>query len=953
MECSAPSPLTLEGVSANPLFGSLEPAIRPAQLPEEERIPLTQFRNRVHQTGLDTPKFAMKFSSSLKFNAVVEWWDEYIAYDALKKYIYHLERQKHEALVQSHDIDSATERTSLVDRFGLLQDTDALFKPLLDAELQKISSFYALQEKQLLQELAELEELVKEQDDIGMLAGRFYQWDDDDEEDEDDWHSTERSQDPSVSKRRRRASTSVGRAMSQGASHSREVRARRVSVSSTEENLDLEAALASLRVPPGHSFPDPVPEGEEPLPESSIGRSGIGESLGRSRSPTGRVRGFASRLRSSIASLGSPLTPVSGNGESIWTSKQNFATDTQLLFKRRITNLYVQVSALRSYVELNFSGFRKVLKKYDKVTESSLKAHYLHDILEPTPPFDQVSRARIADAQSALLQLYSKCVTHGDTAAAQRYLKLNLREHIAWERDTVWRQMIGQERRGEGGTPLGAPVDTAEEKAFVVHTRVGRVRLSRRKAWVVFSALIFAVLLNVQTVKGEEANRCFAVLVFATLLWATEAIPLFVTSTMVPALLVWLRVIRDADTGGRLNPAEATRRTFSWVFSVMFSPTIMLLIGGFTIAAALSKTNIDRVLITRVLSLAGTRPNVVLLAVMGVACFASMWISNVAAPTLCFTLVRPILRTLPPKASFGPCLILAIALAANIGGQSSPISSPQNLIALQAMQPPLDWGRWFLVALPVSGMSVVLIWLLLLVSYRPSRLPTGDGSLEIRSIRPTRENFGVKQWWVTFVCIATISLWVVEHAIEEWIGDMGVIAIIPIVAFFGTGVLKKDDFEQFLWSVVFLAMGGIALGKGVTSSGLLDKMDVLIRGFVEGRSEFGVVVVLTVVILVVSTFISHTIASVLLVPIAKAVGENLPGNQANLLIFITGLACSTGMGMPVSGFPNQTAATQEDEMGQLYLTNVDFLKNGVPASVIAALVVASLGYALMKLVGVD
>jgi len=410
--------------------------------------------------------------------------------------------------------------------------------------------------------------------------------------------------------------------------------------------------------------------------------------------------------------------------------------------------------------------------------------------------------------------------------------------------------MIGRERRGEGGTPLGAPVDTTEEKAFEVRTRVGRVRLSRRKAWIVLSVLIFSILLNVQTIEEEEANRCFAVLVFVTLLWATEAIPLFVTSTMVPALLVLLRVIRDADTGERLSPAEATR----WTFSVMFSPTIMLLIGGFTIAAALSKTNIDRVLITRVLSLAGTRPSIVLLSVMGVACFASMWISNVAAPTLCLTLVRPILRTLPPKASFGPCLVLAIALAANIGGQSSPISSPQNLIALQAMQPPLDWGRWFLVAIPVSGVSIVLIWLLLLVSYRPSRLPTGDGSLEIKNIRPTRERFTVKQWWVTFVCMTTISLWVIEHAIEEWIGDMGVIAIIPIVAFFGSGILKKDDFEQFLWSVVFLAMGGIALGKGVTSSGLLDKMDVLIRGFVEGRSEFGVVVVLTLVILVSYTY---------------------------------------------------------------------------------------------------
>lgn len=140
--------------------------------------------------------------------------------------------------------------------------------------------------------------------------------------------------------------------------------------------------------------------------------------------------------------------------------------------------------------------------------------------------------------------------------------------------------MIGRERRGEGGTPLGAPVNTTEEKAFEVRTRVGRVRLSRRKAWVILSGLVFTILLNVQTVDGEEANRCFAVLVFATLLWATEvcqafinptvllgganshvlqAIPLFVTSTMIPALLVWLRVIRDTDTNGRLSPAAATR----------------------------------------------------------------------------------------------------------------------------------------------------------------------------------------------------------------------------------------------------------------------------------------------------------------------------------------------------------------------------------------------------------
>lgn len=65
---------------------------------------------------------------------------------------------------------------------------------------------------------------------------------------------------------------------------------------------------------------------------------------------------------------------------------------------------------------------------------------------------------------------------------------------------------------------------------------------------------------------------------------------------------------------------------------------------------------------------------------------------------------------------------------------------------------------------------------------------------------------------------------------------------------------------------------------------------------------------MTLSVQVVSTFISHTIASVLLVPIAKEVASNFDGGKhERLLIFLTGLLCSTGMGMPVSGFPNQTA----------------------------------------------
>jgi phosphate transporter len=133
---------------------------------------------------------------------------------------------------------------------------------------------------------------------------------------------------------------------------------------------------------------------------------------------------------------------------------------------------------------------------------------------------------------------------------------------------------------------------------------------------------------------------------------------------------------------------------------------------------------------------------------------------------------------------------LAIALAANIGGQSSPISSPQNLIALQAMDPPLDWSKWFAVALPVSALSLLLIWLVLLVSYKPGRTADGD-ELQVKAIRPPKDSFTLKQYWVTFVCVTTIVLWCLEHELEGIVGHMGIIAILPIVAFFSTGVLKK------------------------------------------------------------------------------------------------------------------------------------------------------------------
>lgn len=514
-----------------------------------------------------------------------------------------------------------------------------------------------------------------------------------------------------------------------------------------------------------------------------------------------------------------------------------------------------------------------MMHRFDKITNSNLRSRYMKDVVDAAYPFQPETRDKLTQGVASLVPLYARIVTHGDDSIALSQLKGHLREHVVWERNTVWREMIGLERRGwgaaggggQGGNarapssmPMVDPSAEAEAKPFKLRTPLGTLSVPR---WIadanfiagVTAVVLFLVILNAQWFERVEEQNCLALLVLVVVFWALEIIPLFVTALMVPFFVVVLGVLRSTDGDDRrLTASESTKcvrrargqrdwnqhadvlaHLHRYIFSQMFSPTIMLLLGGFTLAAALSKQNIDKVLATKVLSLAGTRPRTVLLAYMCVACFASMWISNVAAPVLCYSLIQvrastgsrqphsltssmqPILRTLPSKAPFSKALILGIALSSNIGGLASPISSPQNLIALEYMNPPVSWLQWFAVSIPVASCAIFCIWILLLWSYRPSRrhvTPGGGGGagagagsdagsnysvvasgqpVVINPVRVSRDKWTREQWFVVGVSIATIFGWILESKLEGIVGDMGIIAIFPIVMFYGTGILRK------------------------------------------------------------------------------------------------------------------------------------------------------------------
>ncbi|CAN3355844.1 low-affinity phosphate transporter Pho91p [Diutina catenulata] len=620
-----------------------------------------------------------------------------------------------------------------------------------------------------------------------------------------------------------------------------------------------------------------------------------------------------------------PLERRSSLNPAVMSPQLLYLSEQRVVLRKRIISVFTTLSELKSYIELNRTGFKKALKKFDKSLNTTIKDEYLEALPERTYVFRPETLEGVNAHIETVVGLYST-VCNQTHESARSELSVHLREHVVWERNTVWRDMIGLERKAEGA-------GNKEEETTAVSYWASASKLAVILA-------IFCVLLVVSPFSDPAQANCFALLVCASLLWASEAVPLFVTSLLVPLLIVNLDVLKN-DDGTRMSAPDASKI----ILSTQWNSVILLLLGGFTLAAALSKYHIAKLLSTWILSKAGTRPPKVLLTIMAVALFASMWVSNVAAPVLCFSLIQPLLRTLPKGSEFSDALILGIALASNIGGMASPIASPQNIVAIGAMSPPPSWGQWFVIALPVCVLSVLLIWVLLLVTF-----DCRSRNTRIVPIRVIDERFTLTQWFITAVTVGTILLWCLASRLTPVFGDMGIISLLPIVLLFGSGLLSTEDFNNYPWNIVVLAMGGTALGKAVASSGLLATIAKAIQVKVEHFSLFGVTLTFGLLILVMATFVSHTVAALIVIPLVSEIGSNLPEPHPRLLIMAAALLCSAAMGLPTSGFPNVTAICMTDEFGKPYLTVGTFITRGVPSSLIAYAIIVTVGFATMKLI---
>lgn len=622
----------------------------------------------------------------------------------------------------------------------------------------------------------------------------------------------------------------------------------------------------------------------------------------------------------------------------------NLSPEFPMKFDDAAKEVYLSLHDLHEFLYMNYTGLCKIAKGFEKHAGSQSAEELSKKVDSALPTSDLKS---LDGLMCEIEKAYARICCDNNLDEATVYLRHLLHERVLHERSTVWQDMVAAERKTHEITVVStapAAASPAKTKSNEQMKQLGSVVL----CIVLFFGLFFAPIFP-----KPVLNRAFAVLITSATLWCTEALPLYITALLVPFMIACSRIVFKVKPGTvgapeqLLTPNEAAL----FILHSMFSPMIMLLLGGFSLSAALSKTGVTKSIATAVLSRVGRRPAVVLLAVMSVTALLCMVVSNVASPVLVFTIIGPMLRTLTADHPLSKALVLGVAYAANVGGMSSTIASPQNLVTNNILKEisassEIGFGEWLAFSLPICIVSIFLVWAVLLFIYPCKTLLPESCVLKSSGAAWTK-----KQYYVSAVAILTIGLWIASKALEPIVGPMGMLSAFPLVLYFGTGILGKDDFNGFMWNIVILAMGGSALGKAVEYSGLLAHIGNLIGASLKGFSQYVTLCFFAFTILIITTFISHTVGALIFLPVIKSVAQTMPNPHPKLFVLLGGLMCSVGMGMPISGFPNMSAVSQEDATGRNIIGTMDFVKTGLLSSFLVYLTVITVGYGICSVMG--
>ncbi|KLV08606.1 MULTISPECIES: SLC13 family permease [Photobacterium] len=428
---------------------------------------------------------------------------------------------------------------------------------------------------------------------------------------------------------------------------------------------------------------------------------------------------------------------------------------------------------------------------------------------------------------------------------------------------------------------------------------------------------LFTILLNTLPFDHNVVVG-LSILVFVAVLWLTEALHVSITAILIPILAIGFGIFQTPQA-----------------LSNYANPIIFLFLGGFALAAALHKQELDKAIADKVLLMAKGKMSVAVFMLFGVTAGLSMWISNTATAAMMLPLVLGVLNKVNAKSerSTYVFVLLGIAYCASIGGIATIVGSPPNAIA--AAEVGLSFTEWMAFGVPVTAIllpvSVGLLYLLL--------KPNLNHTFELDH-KPVEWTNGKLATLVIFSI--TVFLWIFSKPINAFLGGFGsfdtLVALFAIVMLGTSRVVEWKDIQKSTdWGVLLLFGGGICLSNILKATGTSVFLAEGLSGFLDQAGLFFTILVIAGFVVFLTEFASNTASAALLVPVFATVAEAL-GVSPVILSALIAVAASCAFMLPVATPPNAIV------FGSGHIKQSEMMKAGIYLNLACIVVLTLIAY---------
>uniref|UniRef100_A0A7V4E1Y6 SLC13/DASS family transporter n=1 Tax=candidate division WOR-3 bacterium TaxID=2052148 RepID=A0A7V4E1Y6_UNCW3 len=400
-------------------------------------------------------------------------------------------------------------------------------------------------------------------------------------------------------------------------------------------------------------------------------------------------------------------------------------------------------------------------------------------------------------------------------------------------------------------------------------------------------------------------KKVLAVCILMAYFWIFEVIPIYITSLFPLLLFPILKV---------LTPQEA-----SYPYA---QPEVYLFLGGFFIAKAMEKHNLHKRISFFFLKIFPKKIEGVLLGIMFSVCFLSGWMSNTATCIMAFPIVLAILKSLNiEKENINKAFFLSIAYASSIGGISTPIGTPPNIVFLGQFKklfpelPDITFAKWCLFGFPLSLTFLIITWLLFyLIFLRKENIKIG-----YEKINEEREKIGkmkLEEKIILGVFVFVALLWLTRNIWERKLNlknfsHDALVAILGALILFIIPYKEENKLKPILdwetalnipWGILLIFGGGFSLASAFEKTNLTQKLSEYLKFF--GNLNIVLFVTLLSLFLVFLTEVtSNTATATIILPFLGSLSKAININPLFLMLPAT-ISVSFAFMLPSGTPPN-------------------------------------------------